>query len=239
MTLSDRASSVLSRLDALVESESKVKEVGALESLRFELERAIEPLLPIESATRVLGTRGIHIEEPKTLSAARQRAERLLGAFQAKRSADTLKSGQTWRRMNEDLTESVDLYKSEAMRAWKESRSGFFGGETPAALKAKLPKTPENDRALVEYAQIHSEYSDLFSRLPDGVEVIDLAKTRAKQLQEISGKFERDVHPEVRAFFAAVQSAEGASLDLLTSMVIKHLANNGSLDDYCVKFAHS
>ncbi|PPQ35819.1 hypothetical protein [Rhodoblastus acidophilus] len=214
---------------------SNVAEAADLEGLRGQLSRHVEKYIGPADKKRLLCKAGIIIAESATDSAMRKRATAVLERFTAAPKSATLKKGQAWPSMLEEIDAAARDLKTAVSAAWKDQRTSLFSGDTPAEIETKLAKTKPNQDALKVYQGIYSQYRALFDSLPPDQATIDRARKLGSQLENAAKAFDFHVSPEVKAFLEAVQSVRGASITLLTDEVLDWLRENESLDAYRVK----
>lgn len=231
-SLPRRAADLKARLSRLQDLSSKVEETSNLERLRQDLNRRVEKLDPQSQKAALLQAHEIVVAFPAGVAKTARRADGLLEKFKADPTAATLKKGQTWRVLLEELDGAAGDLSHAVRGAWQQSRKGFFAGDRPATLRGRLARTAENDRALERYSTLHQALDVAFHAAPDDPATIDEVKRLAKQLEEAARAFNFDVPEAVKAFLEAVQSVGGAPLELLTSEVTDWLKKNRSFDAY-------
>ena len=231
-SLPRRAADLKARLSRLQDLSSKVEEASNLERLRQDLNRRVEKLEPQLHKQALLQAHDIAVSLPPGAVKAARRADGLLERFKSEPTAATLKKGQTWQRLLDELDGATSDFSQAVFAAWRRSREGFFAGDTPARLRGRLARTAENDRALEQYRTLHQALDAAFTDAPTDSTTIDQVKRLAKQLEAAAHAFNFDVPDAVKAFLEAVQSVAGAPLDLLTPEVVDWLKTNHSLDAY-------
>lgn len=231
-SLPRRAADLKARLSRLQDLSSKVEEASNLERLRQDLNRRVEKLEPQMQKQALLQAHDIAVSLPAGVVKAARRAGGLLDKFKAEPTAATLKKGQTWRMLLEELDGAAGELSQAVLAAWRRSREGFFAGDTPATLRGRLARTAENDRALEQYRTLHQALDAAFTAAPADPTTVDQVKRLAKQLESAAQAFNFDVPEAVKAFLEAVQSVAGAPLDLLTPEVVDWLKTNHSFDAY-------
>jgi hypothetical protein len=234
-SLPQRAAELTLRLSRLHELSSKVEEASNLERLRQDLKKHVERLEPQLEKQALLQMENIIVPPPAGLGRATRRASDLLEKFKAEPTAATLKKGQTWRLLLEELAAAADALPEAILGAWQRAREGLFAGDTPATLRGRLPRTAENDQALERYRILHQGLDAAFAATPADRATIEQVRRLAKQLEAAARDFNFDVPDAVKAFLEAVQSAAGAPLDLLTLEVRDWLKANNSFDSYRIR----
>lgn len=230
-----RAKALRARLRRLHEMSSNVVEAADLEGLRGELSRPVEKYVGPAEKKRLLCKSGIIIAEPTTVAAMRKRATAVLERFAAAPKSATLKRGQAWPSMLEEIDAAARDLQAAVTAAWRDQRISLFSGDAPTAIETKLAKTKPNQSALKVYKGIYSQFRALFDGLPPDQATIDRARTLGSQLETAAKAFDFNVSPEVKAFLEAVLSVNGAPISLLTDEVLDWLRENESLDAYRVK----
>jgi hypothetical protein len=231
-SLARRAADLKVRLSHLQDLSSKVEEASNLERLRQDLNRHVDKLQPQLQKQAVLQAHDISVALPAGVVKMARRADGLLEKFKSEPSAATLKKGQTWRTLLDELDGAASELSQAVQATWRRSRASFFAGDTPATLRGRLARTADNDRALEQYRTLHQELDAAFNAAPTDPAAIDQVKRLAKQLEAAAHAFNFDVPEAVKAFLEAVQSVAGASLDLLTPEVVDWLKTNHSFDTY-------
>ncbi|UCI23525.1 hypothetical protein [Mesorhizobium sp. B2-8-5] len=234
-TLPARASALRARLSRLHEMSSNVAEAADLEGLRGQLARHVEKFSGSAEKRRLLTKAGITIVDPPSGAVVRKKATTVLERFAVTPKSATLKRGQAWPTMLEEIDSAARDLQAAVTAAWKAERTSLFSGDTPAAIESKLAKTKPNQEALKVYQGLYSQFKALFDSLPPDQATIERARTLGSQLEGVAKAFDFHVAPEVKAFLEAVQSVLGAPISLLTDEVLAWLRENESLDAYRVK----
>lgn len=234
-TLPARASALRARLNHLHETSSNVAEAADLEGLRVQLARHVEKFSAPAEKRRLLTMAGITIVEPASNAAVRKKVTTVLERFAAAPKSATLKKGQVWSTMLEEMDSAARDLQAAVTVAWKSQWTSLFSGETPAAIESKLAKTKPNQEALRVYQGLYSQFRALFDGLPPDQATIERARILGNQLELAAKAFDYQVSPEVKAFLEAVQSVRGAPISLLTDEVLNWLRENENLDAYRVK----
>jgi hypothetical protein len=231
-SLPQRAAELKVRLSRLHELSSKVEEASNLERLRQDLNKHVERLEPPLEKQALLRTEDIGVPIPVGLVKAARRASGLLEKFKAEPTAATLKKGQTWRVLLDELDSAASDLSQAVLGTWRRSRDAFFAGDTPSILRGRLARTAENDQALERYRTLYQALDAAFAAAPTNRAAIEEVKRLAQQLERAAQGFNFDVPEAVKAFLEAVQSVTGAPLDLLTPDVVDWLKDNNSFDAY-------
>ena len=234
-TIAGRASALRSRLEALDRTASNVAEVNALESLRFGLANRSEKLRGELAKEKLLSNASIAVPVPASVVAVRKRATGLLEKFMADTKANTLKRGQSWSALLDEVDTATRDLGSAVTAAWRAHRSSVFAGESPAEIRGKLARTKENDDAFDDYATLYGRLKAAFETLPADAEAIARVGRIAADLEKVGATFDFNVPAEVKLFLEAVLSIKGAPLSLLTPNVQKWLAENGGSNSYSVR----
>jgi hypothetical protein len=235
LTLAARASALRSRLEALDRTASNVAEVNALESLRFGMANRSEKLGAELAKEKLLSGASIVVLTPASLIAMRKRATGLLEKFIADTKANTLKRGQSWSALLDEIDTATRELGSAVMTAWRAHRSSVFAGQSPAEIRGKLARTPENDHAFDDYSTLYSRLKAAFDIFPADAEAIARVSRIAADLERAATTFDFNVPADVKLFLEAVLSIKGAPLSLLTPAVQKWLAENGGSNSYSVR----
>jgi hypothetical protein len=234
-TLPARASALRARLSRLHEMSSNDAEAADLEGLRGQLAQHVEKFSGPAEKKRLLAKAGITIVEPASGAAARKKATTVVERFAAAPKSGTLKKGQAWPTMLQEIDTATHDLQTAVTAAWKAQRTSLFSGDTPAAIETKLAKTKPNQETLKVYQGLYSQFRSLFDSLPPDQATIERARTLGRQLEIAAKAFDFHVSPEVKAFLEAVQSVRGAPISLLTDEVLVWLRENEGLDAYRVK----
>ncbi|MGA8170120.1 MAG: hypothetical protein WB816_04705 [Methylocystis sp.] len=233
--LPTRATALRARLSRLNEMSSNVAEAAELEGLRGQLANHVERYAISSEKKRLLCKADIIIPEPPSAAAVRKKATSVLERFAAAPKSGTLKKGQAWSSMLEEIDVAARDLHAAVTDAWKTQRTSLFSGDTPAAIETKLAKTKSNQDALKVYQGLYSQFRALFEGLPPDQATIERARELGSQLETAAKAFNFQVSPEVKSFLEAVQSVRGAPISLLTDKVLAWLRENESLDAYRVK----
>ena len=236
-TLPARAAALRERLTKLHQMSSNVAEASALEVLRTELARNVAQLARQVDKEKVLTDAGILVPEPACLVAVRKKASTLLERFSATPKSATLKRGQAWRTMLEEIDTASRELGTAVVSAWKGHRSTVFAGDTPGAIETKLAKTKSNNDAYRVYQTLYGQFKAAFDNLPADKATTERIRKLGVELEAAAKLFDFNVPDEVKSFLAAVQSVGGASLALLTPDVLAWLHEKGSMHAYRVKSA--
>jgi hypothetical protein len=234
-TLPARASALRTRLSRLHALSSNVAEAADLEGLRSQLARHVEKISGPAEKRRLLAKAGITIADPPSAAAARKKATTVLERFAATPKSGTLKKGQAWPTMLEEIDSAARDLQAAVTAVWKAQRTSLFSGDTPAAIESKLAKTKPNQEALKVYQSLYGQFRALFDSLPPDQATIERARKLGSELESAAKAFDFHVSLEVKAFLEAVQSVRGAPISLLTDEVLAWLRDNESLDAYRVK----
>ncbi len=230
ITLPQRAADLKARLMRVSDLSSKIQEASDLESLRQDLARRVGKLDPQIGKNSVLRVNGIVLTRPASVQRSAKRASGLLEKFQAEPTVATLKKGQTWRNLLEEVDTAASDLGQALQTAWRGARKSFFAGATPTALEGQLARTAENNAALAKYRALHLALDAVFQAVPSDQASVDEVKRLADELARVTFNF--DVPEAVKTFLAEVQSVGGAPLALLTDEVIDWLKKNHSYDAY-------
>lgn len=231
-SLPQRTAVLKTRLSRLHELSSIVQEASNLEGLRQDLRKHVERLEPQLDKQALLNAEKIAVPPPAGLVKAARRASGLCEKFRAAPTAATLKKGQHWRTLLEELDASGAELSQAVAGAWRRARESFFAGDTPATLRGRLARTPENDQALARYRFLFERLDAAFAAAPVDQAAIEQVKQHASELEAAAQAFNFDVPAAVKAFLEAVQSVAGAPLDLLTPEVVGWLKSNNCFDAY-------
>ncbi|PWC91869.1 hypothetical protein [Azospirillum sp. TSO5] len=232
-----RVAALRERLTRLHQTGADVAEASELEGLRADLAVRAARLVPQLEKGRLLGEAAIVVPEPASLTEVRKKALGIQAKFSAVPRAATLKKGQAWRTMLEQIDTAGRDLANTVMAAWKGHRSVVFAGETPGAIETKLAKTKANTEALRVYETLYHQFKIAFDSLPADWAAIERARRLGGELEAAARVFDFNVPAEVKSFLEAVQSVSGAPLDLLTPAVLEWLRENGGTDGYRVRSA--
>lgn len=230
-----RAHALRTKLSELDKTTSSAAEASHLEGLRSDLSNPFGKIKGQLDKQAMLLDAGIHVPAPAKLVALQRKAQNLLEKFTVDQKAATLKRGQTWRAMLEDLNTVAHDLEVASLTAWRESRQAVFAGETPNAIYKKLPHTKSNLEAFKKYEALFNDLKKAFEVLPADCETIARARALGPSLETAAKALNFDVSDDVKAFLEAVLSVRGAPLSVLTQDVLDWLKNTGSTDAYCIR----
>lgn len=231
-TLPARAAALRERLARLDKLGSNVSEASDLEGLRGDLSGRTERLDIHLKNRALLAEAAIPVPPPASLLAARKRAVAILEKFRVQTKAATLKRGQAWRSLLDEIDAGSRDLASAVTAAWRAYRQQAFAGDTPAVIRSRLARTRANDATFNEYQKLFDRLKAAFEILPSDRGAIDRIKQLAAELEAVAQGFDFAVPAEVKEFLEAVLSVNGAPLVLLTPAVVKWLKENDSFDSY-------
>lgn len=232
-----RAAALRERLQRLHQTAADVAEASELEGLRADLAPGAARIASQQEKEKILRDAAITVAEPDGLRDLRRKALELQVKFSAAPRAATLKKGQAWRTMLGQVDSASRELGAAAMAAWRHHRSETFSGETPSAIATKLAKTRANTEALEAYEALYAQFKAAFDTLPADGPAVERARRLGRELEAAARGFDFNVPAEVKSFLEAVQSVGGASLGLLTPVVLEWLRENGGTDGYRIKSA--
>jgi len=230
-----RAAALRERLIDLDEMSSNVTEAHNLEGLRVEIAARAGKLGAQLDKQALLVNADIAVPPPASLVAVRKRATGLFEKFVTDTKAATLKRGQGWTALLNEIDVASREVANAVQSAWRAHRAAVFAGDTPASLRGKLARTQANDEAFRTYEALYALLKSAFDDLPGDKGDLDKVRALAVQLEEVAQAFDFDVPAEVKRFLEAVLSVAGAPLALLTPEVRQWLAANGSLESYTIR----
>jgi hypothetical protein len=231
-SLSARATALRERLTILDQTRSNAAEASELEGLRFELDASVAVLKGHIEKEAILRSAKIAVQLPTTLATTRKRAKGILEKFLLNGTVATLKKGQSWKALlNEISVASRDLGTSNTA-AWQSHRLKIFAGDPPNSIQSRLAPTRENVDALGKYRILFEKLKAKFEALPPDRATIDEASQLARELETAAKAFNFAVPGDVKLFLEAVLSVSGAPLALLTPVVLKWLKENNSFENY-------
>jgi hypothetical protein len=165
---------------------------------------------------------------------------RELAAAAAERLAETgdassLSKDALWTQLLASARAAAESTENAISAAWQIFVQEHEPVESAAAVRGRLSLTPENEKTLRDYEAVHTAYSRLKSQAAprtanDRQDFLDALA----QCREVFERFHFDVPSEVDAFFKAVNSG-GASLELLTPVVMQWLRANHQLERYIIR----
>jgi hypothetical protein len=232
--LPERVSLLRQKLTRLQSLTANANEASALATLRRELALPAEALAGLVKQEAMLGGLGVKTKPPASLANVRRRAATIRDKFRAERKSAVLTKGTGWTTLLADGEAAAKDVQSALQQGWREFRASVYSGDTPAVIDKRLPRTPQNIKALADYQKVHAQFSALFLTVPANASTVETARALAGQLDHIAGQFDFAVGEEVKRFLAAVQSG-GASLNLLTDDVVEWLAENDAADGYVIR----
>lgn len=231
-TLPARARALRERLARLDKLSSNVDEASALEGLRGDLAGRTAKLDAQLKNQALLVDAAIAVPPPAILLAARKRAAAILEKFCVQPKASTLKRGQAWRSLLDEIDAGSRDLASAVKESWYNYRQQVFAGDTPAVIRPRLARTRANDAAFVEYLGLFNRLKAAFDILPSDRAAIENVKQISAELEITAQGFDFAVPAEVKEFLEAVLSVNGAPLELLTPAVVKWLKENDSFNSY-------
>jgi hypothetical protein len=167
-TLPARAIALRERLARLDKLSSNVAEASDLEGLRGDLAGRTEKLNTHLGNRALLVDAAIAVPPPATLLAAHKRAAGILEKFRVQAKAATLKRGQAWRSLLDEVDAGSRDLASAVMVAWRNYRQHVFAGDTPAVIRSRLARTKANETTFNEYQKLFDRLKAAFDTLPSG-----------------------------------------------------------------------
>ena len=229
-----RVKGLREKLERLQGLAANAKEASALAALQRELAPLAQTLASLEKQQAAFAQQGVNVRPPASLGQIRKRATTLRDRFRVDRKSATLTKGTGWTNLITEGGNAAKDVETALLTGWKEFRAAVYAGDAPTTIEKRIARTPQNLQALAEYQRAYAQFSALFQTLPTGGSAVVEAKTLARELATISGKFDFAVSDEVKRFLAAVQGG-GAPLTLLTAEVLTWLADNKAMDGYSIR----
>lgn len=149
--------------------------------------------------------------------------------------ASSLSRDPLWTQLLASAQAAAESTENAIAVAWQKFVQEHDPMESAADVRGRLSLTPENEQALRDYEAVYATYSRLSSqagpRTPNDRQVF---LETLSQCRQVFQRFQFDVPSDVGAFFRAVNSG-GASLNLMTPVVMQWLADNHQLGRYVVR----
>jgi len=229
-----QAAAAVERLRNAEAARAGLAEAETLDKLLKEFSGAVRPLLAICETMRMLRSEGVSISTPAEIQRSLQTIINAAARFREKPESTALKQGKRWASM----LDAVSLLKKTCEASLNSDWTTYFGshlfsGPPPEEIRRILAQTPSNTALLRRYTELFHKFASARAAIPTTPEA--LARLREHSLQLCGMRFETDVPDDVRAFFEAVATPFGATLNHLTDSVIAWLKNNGHFDTYVVR----
>ena len=235
--LLDEARVIHDRLTQMESASTSVEEAAALSEKANELATLAARVQTLSRRDRLLRERGVPLSARQGNDNARQVVNRLNERFAESPKSNTLVDGQRWSRLTAALGEFSTSTETLQKQDWMNySASRLFAGVPPDQRKQTiLQNLPENRSALESYTRLYQQFIQYRNAVPGSAEEFDVVQRCSDQLGAIRFVENDDVPATVKAFFNAISSGSGASLDFLKADVVDWLRENNMLANYVVR----
>lgn len=236
MLLND-ARSVRESLRLAENASSDIEEAEALAAKRSELQELAGRIGALANRNALLREQGVLLTPVPGIDKAKQLISQISARFAESLRSDTLVDKQRWSKLVLMLTEFSATAETLQKQDWKDYFSRkLFGGVPPEQRKQTiLQALPENRKAFERYTYLYQRFSQFRNIVPSTAEVLREVHAFSNELASIQFVENDEVPVPVRAFFNAVSSGSGASLDFLTQEVIEWLRINNMVANYVVR----
>ncbi|WP_430318199.1 protein DpdI [Pseudomonas nitroreducens] len=236
MLLSD-ARSVRASLMRAEAARSGIEEAEALSTKRIELQKLADRIATLVRLNALLREQSVLLTPIPGIDKAKQLISQISARFAESLRSDTLVDKQRWSKLVSMLTEFSATAETLQKQDWKDYFSRkLFGGVPPEQRKQTiLQALPENRKASERYTYLYQRFSQYRNVVPSTAEVLREVHAFSNELASIQFVENDEVPIPVRAFFNAVSSGSGASLDFLTQEVIEWLRTNNMAANYVVR----
>lgn len=237
MSLLQRAKAARTKLEAIQSTRVDDDEIRRINELREEIERPTLLFMAAAEQTNMLAR--LNVSVPPLPHANIEMTLKKVQAFSEKFQKDTtsanLRRGLQLRNTIDAITDlKKELEKVQSLR-WQNFLTGLFAGDSPDQLTDQLALTPQNRESISAYKSAYLEREKLGRNSTVTAEGIAHAKELSAELQKAYESFDFDVPSEVKAFFDASASSNGAPLTVLTKQVVDWLHENDMVDRYVVR----
>lgn len=239
MSLKDQAQQLLERFEVLRERERRQADARALDHRRKEwsemwsgLRRPVEQLDWMELKQVGLAEHG------KQVALARSLIIRADTALAGGADNDGLTAEGAWAKLQKAVNKTAEVLGDSVRTGWVQLARDAGEFRAPLEIDATLPPSrPGNREAATAYRELFAQYERLRRQLaPASADDVVRLRALADQLRQVVQRFNFDQVPEaVRAFFAAVDSGQGAPLSLLTAGVREWLDKEDQTMKFVVK----
>lgn len=238
MNLMQRALEVDGRLSKVAVWKKHAKSAGVIEQRRSEWNEQSSKLQQVLAQLDWLCVKeqafGAHQSEVSKLAGSVQQCLAWLETND--NDVEALTAGDQWVKTLATAKKCVETLREYGRGRWKEvvSQHGTF--QSAQTINAKMPQSRKNIEALGAYQPLFRTYSQLAGQdLPSSADHPQRVAELASGLNAMISRFDFEVHPEVNAFFVAINSAQGASLLHLTPIVLAYLSGQGDMQSYVVR----
>lgn len=146
-----------------------------------------------------------------------------------------LSENHLWTRLLAAAETANKEAEAALQSAWRNSLSDLGAVESPAALEARMPRTPANDRLLGEYRALYSQYQTLVRQGPlAATSVLQDLTRKVERLREVQAGITLSAPENVCVFLRAVQQGT-AHIELLTPEVLEWLRANDDPSRFVIK----
>ena len=233
----DEARAIRDRLIKMESASTSVEEAAALSAKASELALLATRVETVSRRNRLLRERGVPISPKLGADIARQVVNRLNERFAESPKPNTLVDGQRWTRLTAALGEFSTSTETLQKQDWVNySNSRLFAGVSPEQrMQTVLQTLPENRASMESYTRLYQRFRQYRNTVPGSTEEFDAVQRCSDQLGAIRFIENDDVPATVKAFFNAISSGSGASLDFLKVEVVEWLRVNNMLANYVVR----
>ena len=233
----DEARAIRDRLIKMESASTSVEETAALCAKANELAVLATRVAAFSRRNLLLRERGVPLSPKQGVDTARQVVNLLSKRFAESPKPNTLVDGQRWMKLTAAMVEFSTSTETLQKQDWVNFfDSRLFAGVSPEQrIQTILQSLPENRVSMATYTDLFRRFRLYRNSVPGTSEEFDAVQLCSDQLGAISFIENDEVPATVRAFFNAVSSGSGASLDFLKVDVVEWLQANKMLANYVVR----
>lgn len=218
-------------------AQSGIEEASALATKKRELQQLADRIAILAHRNALLLEQSVPLTPVADIDKAKQRISQIRDRFAELPKAVTLSDKQRWKKLESTLIEFIASAEAVLKQDWKNYfNSTLFGGLPPEQRQQTIPLEPlGNKEALKRYTSLYQRFKQYRNTVPDTAEALNEVLFCSNELASIEFVENSDLPAPVIAFFNAVSSGSGASLDFLTQDVIEWLRANNMLANYVIR----
>lgn len=232
--LADKSCKLIERLENLSSASSNADESESLSKLFKHLEPKAQQIDTIKNIFQVYRSSSIKTKfQTEMMQSLLDELSTLKEKFNHSPISETLKKEKRWDKLIDKIDEFIKLANQQQLSDWEIFHDNLYGGLSPVKIAGQLALTPSNKKALEDFKKIYGEFLRYRRRLPENGRDVNSVRSLASNMAAI--KFDFSVPDDVKFFFEATATSDGASLALLTNGVIDWLKANNLLNTYFVR----
>ena len=228
---------VRERLTSIEFAKTNVEEAMALSAKGKELANLAAKVQTISVRNRLLRDQGVSRSSKLDITSVLQIVSLSSQRFAEAPKSTTLVGGQRWTKLVsalESFSTSADTLQKQDWVTHFASR--LFAGVPPEQRKQTIVESlPENKLALDSYARLYQQFNRYRNAVPPTADEFEKVREWSTELAAIQFVENEDVPGPVKAFFNAISSGSGASLEFLTPEVVGWLRTKNMLVNYVVR----